>query len=92
MAPTKARKQGSKEARLKHFGYKDPLVKLMTAIAWAKREFAEGSLPCKKTLKRWVEQNVISGRIIDGDTYVFETEMVGVESTISKVVQELLRE
>ncbi|MCT8866957.1 hypothetical protein K5M78_06025 [Shewanella xiamenensis] len=67
-------------------------MKLMKAMAWAKREFAEGSIPDNKTIRRWVERNVIAGRVIDGNTYVFDTERAGVDSNVSKTVQELLRE
>ncbi|RBP73448.1 hypothetical protein V8687_09650 [Shewanella baltica] len=67
-------------------------MKLMKAMAWAKREFADGSVPDNKTVRRWVERNVIAGRVIDGNTYVFETEKAGVDSHVSQAVQALLRE
>jgi hypothetical protein len=67
-------------------------MRLMKASAWANREFCDGSRPDRKTIRRWVERQVIAGRIIDGNTYVFDTERAGVESHVSQTVQQLLRE
>ncbi|WP_133406871.1 hypothetical protein [Parashewanella tropica] len=64
--------------------------KLMRASNWAKREFCKDSIPDGMTLKRWVERGVIKGRIVDGKTYVFDSEHAGLDTDVSKVVKNLL--
>ena len=68
------------------------MSKLMRAMQWAKREFSNGSVPDRTTLKRWVERGVIEGRVIDNKVYVFDTERAGLIPDVSKFVDELLRQ
>lgn len=68
------------------------MAKLMKSKVWAAREFVTGSEPSPGTIKKWVEEGVIAGRIIGRTTYVFDTEKAGVESHIAAAVSQLLRE
>lgn len=65
--------------------------KLMKASKWKAREFAEGSEPDNRTVKKWIQNGTLSGRIIDGQPFVYESEKYGVSSKVSSVVVGLLR-
>ncbi len=65
--------------------------KLMKASQWAKREFVQGSEPSTQTIKKWIETGTISGRIINGISYVFNNEQVGVDDRITHIVKDLMR-
>ncbi len=65
--------------------------KLMKASQWAKREFVKGSEPSTQTIKKWIETGTISGRIINGISYVFNSEQVGVDDRITHIVKDLMR-
>ena len=43
---------------------------LVRCKQWINENFAEGSRPHPKTVKEWVEQGAIEGRIINGHVYV----------------------
>lgn len=66
--------------------------RLMKASAWAVREFSPESAPDNRTIKSWIENGVIRGRIIDSKAYVFESVQYGVEETISSAVSALIRQ
>lgn len=66
--------------------------KLMKSSQWASREFEKGSVPTSKTIKRWVEDGVISGRIIDHSVWVFSSECMGVPSAITSHVNALIED
>ena len=66
------------------------MPRLMKASAWAKREFSAGSIPDSRTIKRWIENGRVKGRIIDSSLYVFENETFGVKSEISATVDALI--
>lgn len=50
------------------------MAKLMKASQWGRREFSDGSIPDNRTIKRWVENGLLMGRIVDGSVFVCETE------------------
>jgi hypothetical protein len=66
--------------------------KLMKASQWAKREFEQGSIPNPKTIKKWVQNGVINGRIIDQSVWIFSSEKMGVSSSISAHVKALIED
>lgn len=66
--------------------------RLMKASAWSAREFSPESAPDNRTIKSWIENGVIRGRIIDNKAYVFESVQYGVEDTISSAVSSLIRQ
>lgn len=66
--------------------------KLMKASKWASREFEKGSVPTPKTLKRWVVNGVINGKIIDQSVWIFSSEKMGVASSISSHVNALIED
>lgn len=66
--------------------------KLMRASNWLKREFEEGSIPDKRTVKRWIEHGQLRGRVIDGMSWVYSSERWGVQSEVSHAVNQLIRE
>ena len=65
-------------------------IKLMKASVWAKREFSQGSIPDGRTIRKWVENGKIKGRIIDSSIYVFENQTFGVKSEVSATVDALI--
>ncbi|MBM7073256.1 hypothetical protein JQC92_14675 [Shewanella sp. 202IG2-18] len=67
-------------------------AKLMKATYWARREFSAGSVPCHNTIKKWINDGVISGRVIGNKAYVFASEKAGLDNNVSRVVNELLRQ
>jgi hypothetical protein len=56
------------------FMEKETMAKLMKASLWSKREFTKDSIPDNRTIKRWVENGLLMGRIVDGSVFVYETE------------------
>lgn len=68
------------------------MAKLMRASLWSKREFSEGSIPDKRTIKRWVENGLLKGKIVDGFVWVCESEKWGVDSAVNKIVRQLISE
>lgn len=64
--------------------------KLMKASQWAKREFSDGSIPDRRTIRAWVMNGKVSGQIIDSNVYVYETETFGVRSEVSAAVMALI--
>ncbi len=65
--------------------------RLMKASAWATREFSAESKPDNRTIKSWIENGVIRGRVIDSKAYVFESVRYGVESNVSIAVDSLIK-
>ena len=65
--------------------------KLMKVSAWSAREFSPESIPDPRTVKSWIENGVIRGRIIDSKAYVFESVRYGVEEQVSTAVDALIR-
>lgn len=68
------------------------MAKLMKASQWGRREFTNDSVPDNRTIKRWVENGLLMGRIVDGSVFVFETEKWGVDSMVSQAVRKLINE
>jgi len=68
------------------------VAKLLKASAWGKREFVTGSVPDNRTIKRWVENGLLRGRIVDGMVWVCSGEQWGVDSMISENVRRLIQE
>ncbi|AMH18657.1 hypothetical protein SJZ84_21420 [Hafnia paralvei] len=66
--------------------------KLMKSSQWASREFEKGSIPTSKTIKRWVQDGVINGRIIDQSVWVFSSERMGVASAVTSHVNALIED
>ncbi|WHP32806.1 hypothetical protein QMG90_07860 [Trabulsiella odontotermitis] len=68
------------------------MAKLMKASQWGKREFESGSIPDNRTIKRWVENGLLRGRVVDGAVWVCASEQWGVDSMISETVRRLIQE
>lgn len=68
------------------------MAKLMKASLWGKREFEPGSIPDNRTIKRWIENGLLQGRIVDGSILVSSSEKWGVDSMISETVRRLIQE
>lgn len=68
------------------------MAKLMKASQWGRREFSNGSIPDNRTIKRWVENGLLMGRIVDGSVFVCETEKWGIDSMVSQAVRKLINE
>ena len=66
--------------------------KLMKSSQWASREFEKGSIPTSNTIKRWVQDGVINGRIIDQSVWVFSSERMGVASAVTSHVNALIED
>lgn len=45
-------------------------MRLQKATLWAETYFEEGSRPDPRTARRWVEEQVVPGRMINGVAYV----------------------
>lgn len=71
---------------------KENMAKLMKASQWGRREFTDDSVPDNRTIKRWVENGLLMGRIVDGSVFVCETEKWGVDSMVSQAVRQLINE
>ena len=67
-------------------------AKVMRASAWGKREFEVGSIPDNRTIRRWIENGRLRGRIVDGTILVYSSERWGVESVVSHLVHNLISE
>jgi hypothetical protein len=72
------------------FMEKETMAKLMKASLWSKREFTKDSIPDNRTIKRWVENGLLMGRIVDGSVFVYETEKWGVDSIVNQAVRQLI--
>ncbi|KAB8312260.1 hypothetical protein EH228_08745 [Erwinia endophytica] len=68
------------------------MSKLMKATQWAKREFEAGSEPDTRTIKKWVRDNLVKGRIVDGHVWICSSEKWGVESDVNMAVRRLINE
>ncbi|WP_238085278.1 hypothetical protein [Pseudescherichia vulneris] len=68
------------------------MSKLMKASLWGKREFEPGSVPDNRTIKRWVENGVLMGRVVDGGVWVSSSEKWGVDSIINQHVRRLIED
>lgn len=68
------------------------MAKLMKASQWGKREFTKDSIPDNRTIKRWVENGLLTGKIVDGSVFVFESEKWGVDSMVNHAVRQLISE
>ncbi|WP_353614818.1 hypothetical protein [Mangrovibacter phragmitis] len=68
------------------------MAKLMKASAWGKREFVPGSIPDNRTIKRWIEDGLLRGRVVDGAAWVCSSENWGVDSMVSQAVRQLINE
>lgn len=68
------------------------MAKLMKASQWGKREFTKDSIPDNRTIKRWVENGLLTGKIVDGTVFVYESEMWGVDSMVNHKVLQLINE
>ena len=68
------------------------MAKLMKASAWGKREFEPGSIPQNRTIRRWIENGLLMGRIVDGSILVYSSEKWGVDSIVSDKVRRLIQE
>lgn len=71
---------------------KETMAKLMKASLWSKREFTKDSIPDNRTIKRWVENGLLMGRIVDGSVFVYETEKWGIDSIVNQAVRQLIIE
>ncbi len=66
--------------------------KLMKAAKWAAREFESDSIPDNRTIKRWVENGYLKGRVIDGSVWVYSAERWGIDSEINNTVRKFIIE
>ncbi|MBM7074493.1 hypothetical protein JQC92_21150 [Shewanella sp. 202IG2-18] len=65
--------------------------KLMKATKWVNREFAKDSQPSLVTVRKWIQNGVIAGRMINGGAYVFDDQSAGLDSHVNKIVKDLMR-
>ncbi|RLV58615.1 hypothetical protein D5018_16475 [Parashewanella curva] len=65
--------------------------KLMRASLWVQREFSKGSAPSHVTIRKWIQNGVIAGRMINGCAYVFDDQCAGIDSQVTKIVDDLMR-
>lgn len=65
-------------------------AKLMKLSLWLAREFESGSIPDKRTAKKWIENGRLKGRIVDGQGWVVSSERWGVSSVVASRVQDLI--
>lgn len=68
------------------------MTKLMKASKWSIREFEKGSIPDTRTIKRWIEDGILKGKVVDGYVWVSSSEKWGVSSDISQAVRMLIKE
>lgn len=68
------------------------MAKLMKASQWGRREFSNGSIPDNRTIKRWVENGLLMGRIVDGSVLSAKQKNGGVDSMVSQAVRKLINE
>lgn len=67
-------------------------TKLVKASVWAKTQFADNSIPHRKTLKKWIEEGKIRGLVDEsGSLWVYENEIFGVAPSIMKDVAILVK-
>ncbi len=66
--------------------------KLMKASHWGQREFEKGSVPDNRTIRRWVQNGILRGKIVDNSAWVYSSERWGVDSMVSHKVKQLLGE
>lgn len=68
------------------------MSKLMRASKWVQREFEDGSQPDNRTIRRWVENGKLKGKVVDGVVWVCSSEQWGVSSDVSHAVRQLINE
>lgn len=68
------------------------MAKLIKASQWGKREFTKDSIPDNRTIKRWVENGLLTGKIVDGSVWVCESEKWGGDSMVNHTVRQLISE
>lgn len=68
------------------------MAKLMKARLWGEREFEENSIPDNRTIKRWIDNGLLMGKVVDGSVFVCESETWGVDSVVSLAVRQLINE
>ena len=68
------------------------MAKLMKASQWGQREFTKDSIPDNRTIKRCVANGLLTGKIVDGSVFVFESEKWGVDSMVNQTVRQLINE
>lgn len=68
------------------------MAKLMKASLWGRREFSAESIPDNRTIRRWIENGLLAGRVVDGSVFVYDSEKWGVASVINSTVLQLMRE
>ena len=67
-------------------------AKLVKASIWAKTQFADNSIPHRKTLKKWIEDGKIRGLVDDsGSLWVYENEIFGIDPSIRTEVAILVK-
>ncbi len=64
--------------------------RLMKRSAWARREFCNGSEPSSATVRKWIQNGVIEGAIIDGNIFVYEHQKAGVCKQASALLKGLV--
>ena len=45
-------------------------MKLIKADLWRKEQFADGSQPCLRTVKRWFVKGKLNGKLIEGKLFI----------------------
>lgn len=81
-----------RDSRVQPVKWRIAMAKLMKASLWGKREFEPGSVPDNRTIKRWIENGKLQGRIVDGTILVSSSEKWGVDSMVSERVRQLIQE
>lgn len=81
-----------RDSRVQPVKWRIAMAKLMKASLWGKREFEPGSVPDNRTIKRWIENGKLQGRIVDGTILVSSSEKWDVDSMVSERVRQLIQE
>lgn len=63
-------------------------MKLITIAEYKRRQFAEGSAPHDSTIRRWIANGELPGRIIGGTYYVHESAL---HSTGNELADKILK-
>lgn len=64
--------------------------KLQRARKWAEINFTKDSVPDSKTLRSWLENGLLRGEIINGNTFIYEGEMIGVPPHVADTLNECI--
>ena len=67
------------------------MSKMMKASLWVRREFTEGSYPDMRSVKKWIQDGVIAGRVVGKHAWVEECQRFGTSHRVSSVADCLVK-